>query len=366
MAGRWQGNCTFSRTMLVTKQKILRRFWYPVIPVSELESGPKPFKLLGEDIVLWLDEEGSPCAVIDRCCHRTAQLSRGFVENGAIVCGYHGWTFNKSGACIRIPQAKDPTRKVNFKVQGFRAQTRYGHVWVCLDEPIADLPDFEEESQAGFRRIDQFYEAWNCAGLRLMENSFDNAHIAFVHRESFGNVQEPAPAEIEVNETDYGLEFKSEIPVVNRDLGSTVTGATEAKTVRYTHAKWYLPFTRKLGITYPTGLKHSIVTSATPIDDSSSMIVQFVFRNDSEEQVRAADIIAFDRKVTAEDRPVLESTEYDVPLNRASGFEFHMPSDKPGLIMRRRLLDLLQAHGDAEVTARVKPETDADNAAAAE
>ena len=335
--------------MLVTKQNVLKRFWYPVIPAAQLKDGPKPFTLLGEEIVLWLDDSGAPCAVADRCCHRTAKLSCGFVEKGAIVCGYHGWTFDGSGACIRIPQAKDPTRKVNFKVPGFHAAERYGHVWVCLGEPLADIPRFEE-AEAGFRRIDQFYEVWRCAGLRLMENSFDNAHVSFVHRESFGNLSEPMPAMSDITETPEGLEFKSEIPVMNRDLANTITGTSGGKTVRITHAKWYLPFTRKLGITYPNGLKHSIVTSATPIDDASSMIVQFVFRNDSEEQVKAADVIAFDRKVTNEDRPVLESTEYDVPLDRASGREFHMPSDKPGLIMRRRLRELLQAHGEQEIT----------------
>lgn len=39
--------------MLVTKQPVLRRFWYPVIPVSHLEDGPKPFRLLGDEVVLW-------------------------------------------------------------------------------------------------------------------------------------------------------------------------------------------------------------------------------------------------------------------------------------------------------------------------
>ena len=336
--------------MLVTRQNVFRRFWYPVMPLAMLKDGPKPFTLLGEDIVLWRDESGNPCAVLDRCCHRTAKLSCGFVEKGAIVCGYHGWTFDGSGACIRIPQAKDPTRKVNFKVPGFRAAARYGHVWVCLGEPLADIPDFEEDGRPDIRRIDQFYEVWRCAGLRLMENSFDNSHIAFVHRESFGNVQEPEPASLEVNETAFGLEFKSDIPVVNRDLASAVTGTSGSGTMRRIHSKWYLPFTRKLGITYPNGVLHSIVTSATPIDDSTSMIVQFVFRNDTEAEAKAADIIAFDRKVTNEDRPILESTEFDVPLNRASGREFHMPSDKPGLIMRRRLLELLQSHGESEVT----------------
>jgi phenylpropionate dioxygenase-like ring-hydroxylating dioxygenase large terminal subunit len=337
--------------MLVTGQPVLRRFWYPVMPVAQLASGPRPFTLLGEDIVLWLDADGAACAVVDRCCHRTARLSRGFVDDGAIVCGYHGWTFDRSGACIRIPQARDPVRKPKFRVEGFRAECRYGYVWVCLGEPLADIPSFEEADDSSYRRIDEFYEIWRCAGLRLMENSFDNAHIAFVHRATFGNVEEPEPASIEVNETAYGLEFKSQVPVVNRDLGRTITATGGDKTVRSIHAKWHLPFTRKLAITYPNGLKHSIVTSATPIDDGSSMIVQFVFRNDTEDQVKAADVIAFDRKVTEEDRAILESTEFDVPLALSSGREFHMPSDKPGLIMRRRFLELLQAHGERETGA---------------
>ncbi|MEN3363467.1 MAG: hypothetical protein V7606_741, partial [Burkholderiales bacterium] len=93
--------------MLVTRQKILRRFWYAVIPLERLKDGPQPFTLLGEKIVLWLDAEGKPAAVQDRCCHRTAQLSKGFVERGNIVCGYHGWTYDTTGKCVRIPQNPD-------------------------------------------------------------------------------------------------------------------------------------------------------------------------------------------------------------------------------------------------------------------
>jgi hypothetical protein len=47
--------------------------------------------------------------------------------------------------------------------------------------------------------------------------------------------------------------------------------------------------------------------------------------------------------------PVLESTDYDVPLDLASREELHMPSDRPGLEMRKRLLGLLHAHGEHEV-----------------
>ena len=44
--------------MLTSQQKILRRLWYATTKLDELQQGPKPFKLLGENIVLFL-ERGS-------------------------------------------------------------------------------------------------------------------------------------------------------------------------------------------------------------------------------------------------------------------------------------------------------------------
>src|SRR5437762_13786323 len=90
--------------MLVTKQKVLRRFWYPVTPLAMLEEGPKPFTLLGERIVVWRDGDGRVSALEDRCCHRTAALSRGYYEGGALVCGYHGWTYDYRCQVVRIPE----------------------------------------------------------------------------------------------------------------------------------------------------------------------------------------------------------------------------------------------------------------------
>src|SRR4029434_3103363 len=66
--------------MLVTQQKILRRFWYPIVPVDRLTDAPLPFTLLGTNIVLFRDAEGRASALIDRCCHRTATLSKGWLD----------------------------------------------------------------------------------------------------------------------------------------------------------------------------------------------------------------------------------------------------------------------------------------------
>jgi hypothetical protein len=64
--------------------------------------------------------------------------------------------------------------------------------------------------------------------------------------------------------------------------------------------------------------------------------------------VPAADAIAFDRRITEEDRYILETTDPDVPLSDTPR-ERNMASDKLGILMRRRLLALLREHGDDEI-----------------
>lgn len=76
--------------MLVTQQPVLKRFWYPVMLMDHLQNGPKSFELLGQKIVVWLTANNQPAAAADRCCHRSAQLSKGQVIDGNIRCPYHG------------------------------------------------------------------------------------------------------------------------------------------------------------------------------------------------------------------------------------------------------------------------------------
>ncbi|MFQ3612198.1 MAG: aromatic ring-hydroxylating dioxygenase subunit alpha [Cyanobacteriota bacterium] len=338
--------------MLATQQPLLKRFWYPVLPIADLEDGPKSFTLMNQPLVVWLDGQGNPAATEDRCCHRSAQLSKGIVVDGHIRCPYHGWEFDSTGACKKVPQLTEDFIPRTYKVSAFPCQARYGYVWVSLSpEPLTGIPDIPEAEDPQFRLIPQFYEVWHCAGLRLMENSFDGAHPHFVHAKSFGDQQNPVPPARQVsNESEWGFDTYMELPVLNPELQQKNLGIAETRTVRSIHSTWFLPFCRKAKITYPNGLIHIIFTAATPIDDKSSQIVQFCVRNDSETDAPAADVIAFDRQVTLEDRYVLEGTDPDVPLDIKA--EQHMFSDKPSILMRHKLAALLKAHAEVEVSRR--------------
>jgi hypothetical protein len=62
-------------------------------------------------------------------------------------------------------------------------------------------------------------------------------------------------------------------------------------------------------------------------------------------------LIDWDFKITREDKDIIESTDYDTPVDITRRVEAHMVSDRPGMIMRRRLMKLFDEHGETEVFA---------------
>jgi Vanillate O-demethylase oxygenase C-terminal domain len=128
-----------------------------------------------------------------------------------------------------------------------------------------------------------------------------------------------------------------------------VTGATGPWTTREMCNHWYMPFCGTMDMEYPSGLSHVIFNSATPIDDGSIRLVQILFRNDREEDCSTAELVDWDKAIIEEDREILESTDPDAIVDMSRKLEMHMPSDRPGMLMRQRLNALLEAHGEREV-----------------
>jgi nitrite reductase (NADH) small subunit len=59
---------------------------------------------------------GTLRAMDNRCPHRDGPLHEGWIENGEIVCPWHGWSFDPvSGACTN---ARGPVDVFAVKVQG--------------------------------------------------------------------------------------------------------------------------------------------------------------------------------------------------------------------------------------------------------
>ena len=337
--------------MLTTQQPVFRRFWHAVMPLSHLADGPQPFTLLGESIVLFLDEHGQPAALRDRCCHRTAKLSKGWCNNGRLQCGYHGWVYDRTGQVVQIPQYEEGRRILpDFKTTAYHCVARYGYAWVALEHPVAEIPEIPEFEAPGWRTIFQFYERWETSPLRALENSFDNSHFSFVHRATFGVAAQPKPSRYEIVEGDTGFYAETVIDAANPPQYQRVSGVSDPITTRHMRNAYFQPFSRRLDIEYPGGVRHIIINCFTPIDDGSIQLCQWLFRNDTEEDCPAQLLIDFDEVITREDKDILESTDPDALVDvRRRGVEFSMDSDRPGMLIRKKLMALLASHGESEV-----------------
>lgn len=345
--------------MLVTKQPVFRKFWHAVMPLSQLAAGPQPFTLLGVKIVLFLDDDGQPAALDDRCCHRTAKLSKGWCVDGGgkacgqgwLRCGYHGWTYDRLGKVVEIPQY-GPDRPVpeGYGTRAYHCTARYGYAWVTLEDPIADIPPIPEFGLEGWRTIYQFYETWSTSPVRALENSFDNSHFSFVHRATFGVANAPRPSKYELVENEQGFYAETIIDAVNPEAYRQVSGVDGPLTTRHMRNAYFLPFSRRLDIEYPSGIRHVIINCFTPIDDGHIQLCQWLFRNDTEAQCPEALLVHFDAVITREDKDILESTDPDAVVDlRRRGIEYSMDSDRPGILIRKHLMALLAQHGEAEV-----------------
>jgi phenylpropionate dioxygenase-like ring-hydroxylating dioxygenase large terminal subunit len=313
---------------------IWRRFWYPVAFGEDVNATPLRRTLLGTPIVLWRDGTGQPAAVEDRCPHRDGRLSKGWTCDGRIVCPYHGWEFGRDGKVVVVPQTPTVASfPPSFAAVGAHVSEYQGVVWVCLDDPVRPIPAVPDATEPGWRFIRQFDEEWASAPARLMENSFDPAHTVFVHRATFGDSSRPDVDVPSVERTPGGMVIRSDVSVANPEFARAVSGEASELTVRRSETEFFAPFLRVLTSRYPGGAVHRIVTAATPVADDRLRLVQWAVRNDTEEEAPASAIVAFDRRVTLEDKEVLEAIErpysYDLDAN------VHIKVDRPTVEMRR-------------------------------
>ena len=120
----------------------LWNYWHPVVHAADVSEKPVAVKLLEQRLVVARLEDRLAC-FRDLCVHRGTPLSLGWVDGDQLVCGYHGWRYDVSGACTCIPALPcDHPIPRRARVEAFRVEQRYGIIWVCLGEPVAPIPEF--------------------------------------------------------------------------------------------------------------------------------------------------------------------------------------------------------------------------------
>lgn len=319
------------------------QLWHPVASSQSVQDQPLAAQLLGQRVVLWRDGAGAVHAWPDRCPHRGAQLSLGRVLRGGdcgdkLECPYHGWQFDASGQCARVPAVPGFQPPPGHGVRPYAAQEAYGLVWVNLQpETAADhaIPSFAAEHDQALRKVLCGPYEVETSAPRIVENFLDMAHFGFVHEGWLGVREQPEVADYVVERTAKGVrasQCKAWQPQSNvHSTGPAVVAYDYEVLAPYTAALSKVPDAASVAV---QGFRESIALFICPMEPTRSRVwfrLAMLDWDSSEERLQA-----FQHTIFTQDQPVLESQQPKLlPLDLTQ--EVHCAADKLSSAYRRFL-----------------------------
>jgi phenylpropionate dioxygenase-like ring-hydroxylating dioxygenase large terminal subunit len=314
----------------------LRGFWHPVARTEDVTAAPLRVVLLDTAVVLFRSG-ASVVALADFCIHRGTPLSLGGItEHGTIRCGYHGWEYDRTGACVRIPARPEGTSiPVKARTETYRTVEHDGLVWVALHEPVAPLPAWPiPDGQADdFRVVLLPGETWNSSAGRVIDNFLDIAHLPFVHPSVLATPDNAVVPDYTIVDTPSGFFFER--------WGTEPANAHSAGDSR-THWEYFLftPFTAHIRKTTEAGRVTIVSLLAAPTGGKTTTFIFGISRNHALDPERDRDFVDLHYQLGAQDRRMVEQQRpEEIPLSLRE--ELHIKSvDAASMRYRRLLADL--------------------------
>lgn len=185
-----------------------RTEWWPVATTRELgRTAPLSRTLLGIPMVLFRSADGTAAALMDRCPHRSAPLSKGATRNGDIECPYHGWRFDRAGNCTLMPGGMAPCRQA-LRVTAFHVCEQAGLVWASLPGAPPQQPPTSPSEVT--HSLDVFFlsDTLRCTLAAAAENFLDPFHTHFVHAGWIRNDAQRQKIRVRVRPLPDGVEAR--------------------------------------------------------------------------------------------------------------------------------------------------------------
>ncbi|HBG74381.1 MAG: hypothetical protein A2X25_13760 [Chloroflexi bacterium GWB2_49_20] len=163
--------------------------WYVVLDSNEVKKNKiTGITRMGEKMIAWRDASGQVTVMSDKCPHRGVALRLSTTENDCIVCPFHGFEYDITGVCQRVPangRLAKPPNALHVKTYPTREEHGFIYIWWGEEQTIyPPVPWFESIGS------DLVYTSqkdhWSTHYSRAIENQLDVVHLPFIHKTTIG------------------------------------------------------------------------------------------------------------------------------------------------------------------------------------
>ena len=262
---------------------MLRDYWYIACTAKAAEKKPVAFTAFDTPLVAFTGSNGKPGVLIDRCAHRNAPLSEGFIKDGALLCPYHGWAYDTKGRLLDAPVcpsscsnpgAIQPGLKNNntldIAIDAYPCVEQDGYIWFCLSQqPATEAPvpfaHFEEPGWTSFK-MDTLFDG---PVPTCLENFLDCPHATFVHKHWFRTpTTKNIKAVVRTNTDGAEAEYFDE----PREASVVWSMLTKSNSKMRHIDRFIAPATTRVDYEFSDSRYYVITSSCTPVTETQTRV----------------------------------------------------------------------------------------------
>ncbi len=177
--------------------------WYAVCSSSSLKKEEiYNLSMYNEPIILYRDNKGRARCIKDLCPHRGSSFMGGSIQDGELVCPYHGGRFSSEGECTNLDRltcqhiidSNYNNYAKRIHLSQYPCVERDGYIYIYYNGKAKDeLGEWNSEDKLvdhipdtfGFKideyKCEEVTVDFKCDWARIIENHLDILHIFWIH-----------------------------------------------------------------------------------------------------------------------------------------------------------------------------------------
>ena len=337
-----------SSSSLSSRDGDLVNNWYIACASRELGNRPILRIVYDQRLVLFRDGRGKAAVLPDRCLHRAAPLSGGHVEDGMLVCPYHGWKYDNRGRVQEIPSVGPDKTEGRYCSDPLPSIEQDGVVWVWMgaagEEDVSKIWRFPHYAEKGWLHYYMVTDFENEV-TNLVENFMDVPHTISVHKGWFRN---PAQKNVRITTETGNAQVLVTYHLEDDDIGVVIrrllnpSGAPMQHTDRFIH-----PNITRVDYSFGEHYRYVINSQCTPVTEMKTRVYTFIcYKLRYFGWLLKPLLRMYTRRVISQDVWIMNAQRSNLDVTQAEGFQ-SVPADIPHLQIER--LRTMAARGDPDL-----------------